>query len=581
MKSCLVMSVFLVAAALALAALAFLLIQASPATEDARRAGVAAEATRTAQDMAERQKRAEQNDRLMDAWIPAAQAAGAGVILAVPVAAGLAGWAFLRHRARHHGEFVHAGDGIPLPRARLLSGAYDDAIHADTLGRRTAEIEQARNPVHTLPANLRTYAPKFGHGPAPRPTAGQDAPPALAAPPTSLRDSLPAPMPASLLLRAGYRPTAERLLLGMGNGAPVWTPAACHVAVCGPTGAGKDVTSRFLLAQVVAAVPNAKGVILDPHHVWKDGECDLTPLQAAGVEAIEEKVDIAGYLEWLARSELPARIGRRRTGQALGPPTFVLLNEAPAVLADFPDVSKHVKTLVNESRKFSIYLLVASQDFLSVTIRETSIRAQLTTVVNLGADAYTARALGVVPPVDAGPLGKGVGYVRTGQDAPQLARLPMFDADAPRLLLPAPSAGPRNDSASWATSTTYTIDGEPVLRVSTPVDGRPDGRTVDAAAADLPQAEPTPTPSDRPTVRPPTTLTAKARAAGMPLTEAEQDLLSRVDRGQSPQTIARETTGQDGGRRYSRVRDEVARLADMVRNWPDGEQWSNGSEGEE
>ena len=95
MKSCALMSVFLVAAALALAALAFLLIQASPATEARRQADLEYQRQRDAQDLQERAERAELNRRLYDAWIPAAQAAGAGVILAVPVAVGVAGYAWL------------------------------------------------------------------------------------------------------------------------------------------------------------------------------------------------------------------------------------------------------------------------------------------------------------------------------------------------------------------------------------------------------------------------------------------------------------------------------------------------------
>ena len=70
----------------------------------------------------------------------------------------------------------------------------------------------------------------------------------------------------------------------------------------------------------------------------------------------------------------------------------------------------------------------------------------------------------------------------------------------------------------------------------------------------------------------------------MDLTGEEWGYLSQLDRGRTPQTIAREVTGQDGGRVYGRVRDEVTRLADMVRNWPDGERWTrpgDGAQGEE
>lgn len=68
-------------------------------------------------------------------------------------------------------------------------------------------------------------------------------------------------------------------------------------------------------------------------------------------------------------------------------------------------------------------------------------------------------------------------------------------------------------------------------------------------------------------------LTAKAQAAGMPLSAEDLEALGQADKGASPQTIARAQTGQDGGRVYTRRRDEVTRLIDLVRGWPDGETW--------
>jgi len=57
----------------------------------------------------------------------------------------------------------------------------------------------------------------------------------------------------------------------------------------------------------------------------------------------------------------------------------------------------------------------------------------------------------------------------------------------------------------------------------------------------------------------------------MDLSGEEWGYLSQMDRGRTPQTIAREVTGQDGGRVYGRLRDELQALAGMVRNWPDGD----------
>ena len=76
-------------------------------------------------------------------------------------------------------------------------------------------------------------------------------------------------------------------------------------------------------------------------------------------------------------------------------------------------------------------------------------------------------------------------------------------------------------------------------------------------------------------------MTEKARAAGMELSESEWRDLAAMDAGKTPQALAAAAVGATEGRPYRRRRDELIRLADLVRNWPDGEVWSTGSEGDE
>ena len=565
-RGCLILAVFLFALAVAPVGFAVLLRELDPSTAGKRAAALAYQQQMDAQDLADRRANAQRWAAVWSTWQPAIQAAGAVLIILTPAVVAV-GVLELRRELQHRRALVYpdARGLLPVPRERLIEGHYDGHSAAALGGWHVSQAEAARNPVHSLPPTLRTYAPKYGAPAAPRlPSLGADPGPALTAPPSAV--PLAPAMPLSLLLRAGHRPTADRLLLGMAGSSPIWTPPGAHVAIAGPTGAGKDHAARLLLAQVVAAVPGCEAMILDPHHVWTDcaDGTDLTPLQAAGVVAVTGKGEIAAMLEWLARSELERRIKARQAGQDLGAPTWVLVNEAPSVLADYPDTARHIRALVNEGRKFRLFLLLASQDFLAATIRESSIRAQLTTAVNLGADHYTARALGAVPPPEAGTLGKGIAYVRTGQTPATLARLPLVDAEGIRALLPAPT-GDAPAPTPWTILPGGQGDGAPV--------GRSEG---DETAQEGPPRLSTDRPTDRPR---PLRLVDKARAADMDLTGEEWGYLSQLDRGRTPQTIAREVTGQDGGRVYGRVRDEVQRLAEMVRNWPEGERWTRPGDG--
>lgn len=550
MKSCAIVSLFLFALFLALCGGAVLLRELDPATAGKRAAALAYQQQMDAQDLADRAANAARWAAVWSAWEPVVKGAGAVLIILTPAALAV-GFLELRREVQHRRAliFPDARGLLPVARERLLEGHHEGHAAQALQGWHISQAERARNPVHELPRDLRSYAPRYGNVAAPRlPMTPADPGPALASPPSAA--PLAPAMPLSMLLRAGHRPTADRLLLGMAGSSPIWTPPGAHVAIAGPTGAGKDHAARLLLAQVVAAVPGCDAMILDPHHVWTDAAdgTDLTPLQAAGVAAVTEKGQIAAMLEWLARSELERRIKARQAGQDLGAPTWILVNEAPSVLADYPDTARHIRALVNEGRKFRLFLLLASQDFLAATIRESSIRAQLTTAVNLGADQYTARALGVVPPPEAGTLGKGIAYVRTGQAAPTLARLPLVDAEGIRALLPAP----RGDApAPW----TILPGG---------------GGWVGDSDKD---SDSTPETATHPTHP---TLTAKAEACALPLDAEERQLIELIDGGRTIPAAAADMAGQYKGGRYERLKRKAEAAAAMIQGWPDQERWTGG-----
>ncbi len=551
MKSCLVVVVLLFALGVAAIGGAVLLRELDPATAGKRAAALAYQQQMDAIDLADRRANAARWAAVWSAWEPAVKGAGAVLIIALPAVLAVAGLE-MRRELQHRRALVYpdARGLLPVPRERLVEGHYDGHAAAALGGWHVSQAERARNPVHELPRDLRTYAPRYGAPAAPRLPMTADPSPALASPPSAA--PLAPAMPLSMLLRAGHRPTADRLLLGMAGSSPIWTPPGAHVAIAGPTGAGKDHAARLLLAQVVAAVPGCDAMILDPHHVWTDAAdgTDLTPLQVAGVAAVTEKAQIAAMLEWLARSELERRIKARQAGQDLGAPTWILVNEAPSVLADYPDTARHIRALVNEGRKFRLFLLLASQDFLAATIRESSIRAQLTTAVNLGADQYTARALAVVPPPDAGTLGKGIAYVRTGQASPTLARLPLVDAEGIRALLPAP----RSDApAPWT-----------IL----PGGGGWVGDSAEAGDSTLETATP-PHPTHP-------TLTAKAEACALPLDDEERQLIALLDQGKTTAAAAAALAGQYKGGRYERLKRKAEAAAAMIQGWPDDERWTGG-----
>lgn len=565
-RGCLLLSVFLVALALAPVGLAVLLRELDPATAGKRAAALSYQQQMDAQDLRDRAANAARWAAVWSAWEPAVKGAGAVLIILTPAALAV-GVLEMRRELQRRRELVYpdARGLLPVPHARLAEGHYDaHAAHA-LGGWHVSQAEAARNPVHELPRDLRTYAPRYGAPATPRlPMTPADPGPALTPPPSA--GALPGPVDLGRVLTAP--PTLDRVLLALGpGGAPIVAGARDmgHIAFAGATGGGKSNLLRLLLAQLLAA--GARAVLTDPHYAPVDAETGEDWRPIAGRLLYPPAVapgEIADQLAWLSE-ELDGRLARRRAGEHAGPPLYWAADELPAIVAQVPGADATLGRVVREGRKVKLYAVTSAQDWLTRTVGGSqAMKENFLTAFYTGGDAQSARLLlDLRGPVDDAGLGRGLAWLRCkATPSAQLVRVPLASNEAIAGLLPAPTG---------AAPAPWTI-----------LPGGAVGRSVDAAATVEPPTGAVD--ADRPTDRrsvPPLhhgrRLVDKARAAGMDLSGEEWGYLSQMDRGRTPQTIAREVTGQDGGRVYGRLRDELQALADMVRNWPDGETWAGGN----
>ena len=564
-RGCLILAVFLFALAVASVGFAVLLRELDPSTAGRRAAALDYERQRDAQDLADRAANAARWAALWGAWEPAVKGAGAVLIILTPAALAITVLE-LRREVRHRRELVRPDKRglLPVPRERLIEGHYD-AHAAQALGAwHVTQAEAARNPVHALPVGVRTYAPRYGAAAAPRVIGRPEPGPMLTPPPSA--GALPGPVDLARVLTVP--PSLDRVLLALGPGGAPITAASRdmgHVAFAGQTGGGKSNLLRLLLAQLLAA--GAQVMLTDPHYAPLDPDTGEDWRPIAGRLLYPPAVspgEIADVLAWLSE-ELDGRLARRRAGEHAGPPLYWAADELPAIVAAVPGADATLGRVVREGRKVRLFAVTSAQDWLTRTVGGSqAMKENFLTAFYTGGDAQSARLLlDLRGPVDDAGLGRGLAWLRSkATPSAQLVRVPLASNEALVKLLPPPADAP---PTPWT-----------VLRGG---QEEADGRSVD----DAPPVEPPTAPVDafRPTVHPrPVRLIDKARAAGMDLSGEEWGYLSQLDRGRTPQTIAREVTGQDGGRVYGRLRDEVQALADLVRNWPDGETWAGGNAGD-
>lgn len=255
---------------------------------------------------------------------------------------------------------------------------------------------------------------------------------------------MPTPVGASSLFTFSqvletFTPSFEQIFLGvLADGTHVYVPAEdlCHVALAGNTGGGKSSLLRMIMAQLCYA--GAHVLLLNPHYTRFDRKHneDWTPydpyLEKPALECSRYE-NIKIYLQWMAETLLPRRIERVREGRLPGRPYFVILDELPDVITEIKEASEYIAKILRQGRKYGIYLIVASQDFLAKTVSGDeggAIRKMYRTALYVGGDATTAKTLLNMHPKDIPEtqLGKGTIMLRCSTTKQAvMTRVPYLD----------------------------------------------------------------------------------------------------------------------------------------------------------
>lgn len=427
--------------------------------------------------------------------------------------------------------------------------ALDQVAALALAGHWQAQVTAAQHP--QIPASVTRYADqrRYVEG---RTGAAPSAPASL---PMGEPAPLALPGPVDLGNVLAGPPTLDRVLIGLGPGGhPIQVSARdlCHVALTGATGGGKSNLMRLLLAQLLAA--GARVVLADPHYAPLDPDDPTTgdwrPIEARlfspPAVTATEIADLLSYID----QALTDRLELRRQGERLGPPVFLALDELPSINATVNGAADVLGRVVREGRKVGVLTVSSAQDFLVKTIGGSgAARDNFRTAFYTGGDQTSARVLLDVRGRIEEPPGKGLVMLRSAATpTATMTRVPLVSDATLRRLLPAPR---------WSDS-----DGL----------GRSDGsRTAESGPIeDVSTDRPGPTATDRPPFRvlKPRTLVEKAAAVEIELSESDWRDLETMDKGETPQAIAARETGSTEGRPYRRRRDELIRLADMVRAWP-------------
>ena len=555
---------FFVALALALGAAAAYSWVNSPATEAARAAEVAYQVQRAKMDL-----------ETWQAVQPFVIVALAVTILSIPglLVAGALGVAWL---VKRRVELVRPDRRglLPMDRARLQAGHYDQHAAAALTGFHAAQIETARNPAPApLPAPVAgarvVYSPRYAAG------SVQPERQALAAPAPGVTVERPAiPSLGELLWRGDIGP-GKPLLLGYTraeSGALEPVTGALDdvysVGIGGMPGAGKSNTAAVLAAQSV--VLGSRLIVVDPH---RDAGQDslartLAPLAPAMVTtpAAEER-EILTVLEMIH-----AELDRRKAG-GTGEPWCIVIDEWTALVRRARLAAlliPLVEELGQESRKLGLRLLLCAQVWTVDAVGGSALRDALASSFVHRSKPQQARALIPTAGREVAALGKGQALLwRTSGEVVPVTIPRVLPQDLPYVarLLPAPVGGGADDGMSWGgpgSSSSSSRSSSP----PPPQNGQKS--TIYPATTAT-----TTTTTERPALRvvKPPTLVERAEAAGMPLSDTDRARLAGLDAGRSPGQLAELEVGYSGGGKWTRIKREIENLAAVVQGWPDGEQW--------
>jgi DNA segregation ATPase FtsK/SpoIIIE-like protein len=275
------------------------------------------------------------------------------------------------------------------------------------------------------------------------------------------------------------------VLLGLGaDGQPLTVSGKqlMHVALAGATGSGKTNTARLVVAQILAV--GGRVVVANPHWTSYDAE------SGDDWRAIERRLhlapavkpaDIADLLRWLVHDEMERRLERKRAGELPGEGITLYVDELPAIVDEVPDAAKMLGKILRQGRALRMYLVGASQDFLTKTIGSSSgVREAYRTAFYSGGDLTGARSLLDIRQneIEEHRLGQGVVYLRSSATSPaRLVRVPLASNEGIHRLL-------TDDQPTME----RVVGGDTVVSggVSTPADDTPrrtaDGQPMDSAA---------------------------------------------------------------------------------------------------
>jgi hypothetical protein len=254
---------------------------------------------------------------------------------------------------------------------------------------------------------------------------------ALATPAIELPAAAPALPGLTDLAALSFRPTVDRILLGLGPDGQQFTvpmKALWHIGTAGPTGAGKSNIARLILPQLQSL--GAKVCIGDPkwtpfdHESGEDWRPIAERLHLAPARKADEIAGLIGYFH----DELERRLELRHAGQKVGGPLFLYLDEYTTITEDVKDAGEHVARLGRLGRGVGIFLLVAAHDLL-VKSGAGDTRDQIRTGFYLGGDVKTGSVLLDLPQRAViereGELTTGLALLRSAATSPaQLVRVP-------------------------------------------------------------------------------------------------------------------------------------------------------------
>lgn len=222
-----------------------------------------------------------------------------------------------------------------------------------------------------------------------------------------------------------FRPSMSQIFLGKSATGDIIVPGnkLLHSVATGPTGGGKTNIVRMELMQLVYI--GCQVTLMDIHYApikededgrpidWRPivNRLDRPPIYDLGV--------IIKWMNWLAFTELQARIDRGRAGQPIGRPIFFSIAELPSVLDEAGDkIAQPLAKILRQGRQYLVFFVGDSNDLLTSTLHMTTgPRECFRTGFYTGGDPTTAKALLDLPngvKVKEEGLGQqGLVYVKT------------------------------------------------------------------------------------------------------------------------------------------------------------------------